>query len=314
MDETYRKELIVKLDIPYYSDISYVPVNGGGSSFIGRQRETDPKSYNQRYKNVEFSPEYIKLLADDELIKLSHELFPEVNIRSWLINYSQAHATCSSMASSSSVSSSITNFSSVSSSFASSSSVDSSSSVSSSSSSLVDSSVDGSVDSSVDSSTSNSITRPSSFIGSSSISQVRPIQLSISGSKVVSNVHSKYLDFSYVISGDQSIYVYKDEQSYCKQYQRSYFALTKRQGGWDCLHHYEILANGCIPYFENLNQCPKSIMTLFPKDLIWKAMNIPGVRYPHIDRFIFDKAEYYRIADELLSLGLYINVGSKIQR
>jgi len=39
------------------------------------------------------------------------------------------------------------------------------------------------------------------------------------------------------------------------------------------MRHYEILANGCIPWFENLNECPPQTMTHFPKELILKTMN-----------------------------------------
>lgn len=56
-------------------------------------------------------------------------------------------------------------------------------------------------------------------------------------------------------TGDKSNYRYgpDDEAAYHKMYQNSLFALTKKKGGWDCLRHYEILANGCIPIFETLS-------------------------------------------------------------
>ena len=47
-----------------------------------------------------------------------------------------------------------------------------------------------------------------------------------------------------------------------------FFAYTKKKGGWDCGRHYEILFNGCIPIFENLEKCPEHIMVDFPKKLI----------------------------------------------
>jgi hypothetical protein len=34
------------------------------------------------------------------------------------------------------------------------------------------------------------------------------------------------------------------------------------------LRHYEILANGCIPYFPDLTECPENTLSLFPKKLI----------------------------------------------
>ena len=46
------------------------------------------------------------------------------------------------------------------------------------------------------------------------------------------------------------------------------FAITRKKAGWDCLRHYEILANGCIPLFLNIENCPKNILSLFPKNII----------------------------------------------
>jgi predicted RNA-binding protein len=58
------------------------------------------------------------------------------------------------------------------------------------------------------------------------------------------------------------------EKEYNEEYRKSYFAYTNKKGGWDCLRHYEIMANGCIPVFKELELCPKYILTTFPKELI----------------------------------------------
>jgi hypothetical protein len=34
------------------------------------------------------------------------------------------------------------------------------------------------------------------------------------------------------------------------------------------MRHYEIMANGCIPYFPDIEQCPPNTMALLPKDLL----------------------------------------------
>jgi hypothetical protein len=57
-------------------------------------------------------------------------------------------------------------------------------------------------------------------------------------------------------------------------YKTSRFAITKMKGGWDCLRHYEILMNGCIPLFENLNDCPEHTLTTYPKHLNDEAYNL----------------------------------------
>ena len=66
------------------------------------------------------------------------------------------------------------------------------------------------------------------------------------------------------------------------------------------MRHYEILANGCIPYFLDLDKCDDDTMTLLPKALIKEAMQLPGVSYLNIDHSKFDPAKYYAILNQLL--------------
>ena len=127
------------------------------------------------------------------------------------------------------------------------------------------------------------------------------IQFSISDSKMVQSIPPKDKDFAFIIPGDLSTYVYQLEEDYYKDYQRSYFAVTRAKGGWDCLRHYEILANGCIPYFIDLKKCPPKTMAFLPKKLILEAMHLPGVSYLHIDHRRFDKKKYHRILQQLLN-------------
>ena len=49
------------------------------------------------------------------------------------------------------------------------------------------------------------------------------------------------------------------------------------QWGWDCFRHYEILGNGAIPYFLDLESSPKQTMALLPKALLLKARALSGV-------------------------------------
>jgi hypothetical protein len=103
-----------------------------------------------------------------------------------------------------------------------------------------------------------------------------PIQFGIAASKIVQSVPQKILLQAPLIPGNLETYIYKDEDSYYTSYQKSIFGLTMKKAGWDCLRHYEILGNGCIPYFIGLENCPKSTMVLLPKDLILKAMENAG--------------------------------------
>lgn len=127
-----------------------------------------------------------------------------------------------------------------------------------------------------------------------------PLGFSISETKIVMDIPPKDKDFAFIIPGDVRTYIYSNERDYYEDYQRSYFAITQKKGGWDCLRHYEILANGCIPYFIDLERCPENTLYFLPKKLILEAMNLPGVSCGHIDHAVFDKDRYYEILRELL--------------
>jgi hypothetical protein len=97
-----------------------------------------------------------------------------------------------------------------------------------------------------------------------------PISFSIPSEKIVTciPVKNNFLSNYIPVGVGESTYVYDNEIDYYNGYKNSLFAVTKKKGGWDCMRHYEILACGCIPYFENLEACPKNILYTFPKELI----------------------------------------------
>lgn len=101
---------------------------------------------------------------------------------------------------------------------------------------------------------------------------VYPISFSIPESKIVDAIPRKTKEFGHVVPGDASTYIFGNEESYRKDYQASVFGRTQKKAGWDCLRHYEILANGCIPWFKDLDQCPSQTMTHFPKVLVYESM------------------------------------------
>lgn len=86
-------------------------------------------------------------------------------------------------------------------------------------------------------------------------------------------INNKHIIISDVIPGERLTYRFKSgqEKLYNQHYQESYFAYSVKKGGWDCLRHYEILVNGCIPIFKDLDKCPASIMINYPKELIMEA-------------------------------------------
>ena len=100
--------------------------------------------------------------------------------------------------------------------------------------------------------------------------RIHPISFAIPTSKVNFN-KIKTKDFSYITPLDKSTYIYKNEKDYYKDYNDSQFGVTLKKAGWDCMRHYEILGNGCIPYFLYLDKCPLYTMTSFPKELCLKV-------------------------------------------
>ena len=90
---------------------------------------------------------------------------------------------------------------------------------------------------------------------------IHPITLSIPYEKIVARIPNKTKILSDVVSD------FATETEYYNEYKESFFAMTTKKAGWDCMRHYEIIANGCIPYFPNIEECPSLTMALLPKDL-----------------------------------------------
>ena len=95
-----------------------------------------------------------------------------------------------------------------------------------------------------------------------------PITFSIPYEKIVKGIPVKTKIISNLIPGKLETYIYNTEEEYYNEYKTSYFATTCKKAGWDCMRHYEILANGCIPYFIDIEKCPENTMALLPKQLL----------------------------------------------
>jgi len=96
-----------------------------------------------------------------------------------------------------------------------------------------------------------------------------------------------------------SSYIYDHEADYYKQYAESMFGVTMKKGGWDCVRHYEIMANNCVPLFLDIEQCPDDIMTTMPKEALIKI--IKQARDLGMDWFTTDSGKdfWYEINDDI---------------
>jgi hypothetical protein len=102
-----------------------------------------------------------------------------------------------------------------------------------------------------------------------------PIQFGIPAEKIIADIPAKTRLMSPYVPWELSWgHIYDHESDYYADYGQSYFARTRKKGGWDCLRHYEILAAGALPYFENLEVCPERTMTYLPKETLLEARRL----------------------------------------
>ena len=101
---------------------------------------------------------------------------------------------------------------------------------------------------------------------------------------------NKTQQYGTVIPGRKETYVFNNEKDYFEDYQKSYYGVTSKKAGWDCMRHYEIMGNYCLPYFPDMKDCPKNTLFNFPKELIIEGTELASN---------FDIDEYYRILDSI---------------
>lgn len=121
-------------------------------------------------------------------------------------------------------------------------------------------------------------------------SNLLPITFAFPTDKLAQPNKNKTQDYGTVIPGQLETYIFKTEQSYYEDYQKSYYGVTMKKAGWDCMRHYEILGNYCMPYFMGLEDCPKDTLANFPKELLMEARNLAEN---------FDENNFFSILDQV---------------
>ena len=117
-------------------------------------------------------------------------------------------------------------------------------------------------------------------------------------------VKDKY--FGTVVPGQQNTYIFNTEAEYYADYARSYYGETCKKAGWDCMRHYEILANRCIPYFTDLHECPIQTLETFPKDIIletnhYARQKLLHPNYEELNDELFRYTEKYLTTKKLIT-------------
>ena len=119
---------------------------------------------------------------------------------------------------------------------------------------------------------------------------LKPITFAIPTPKLAKPNKNKSQEYATCIPGQPETYVFKEEQPYYEDYQKSYYGVTMKKAGWDCMRHYEILGNYCMPYFTDLEDCPKDTLSSFPKELLLEAKELASN---------FNQEKYYILLDKV---------------
>lgn len=120
-----------------------------------------------------------------------------------------------------------------------------------------------------------------------------PISFGIPESQLIRSNPQKEKLFANIIPGKFETYIYDNEKDYYHDYASSYYGMTWKKGQWNCMRHLEILANKCIPYFPDIEDCPPFTMVGFPKDIIRETNKYARryeihPQYEWINDYLFD--------------------------
>ena len=119
---------------------------------------------------------------------------------------------------------------------------------------------------------------------------MHPLTFGIPSKNVQNTVQPKGRALSTVVPGDWSTYAYLPredqtpqqrsqlERDYYVDMQRSFFGLTWKKAGWDCLRHLELLASGCLPLFTDIAKAPRGVLSLYPKRVLQLLLDFPGIK------------------------------------
>ena len=112
--------------------------------------------------------------------------------------------------------------------------------------------------------------------------EIYPLFIGIPLEDVVSCVPRKYRGFQGGVHEHHTPYKFgpAEEAEYKRAYREAYFGVTKKKAGWDCLRHYEIIASGAVPVFDDIQTCPEKTLAFWPKNLLDA---IAGNYFPGVD-------------------------------
>ncbi len=148
---------------------------------------------------------------------------------------------------------------------------------------------------------------------------LHPISFAIPEEKIVQQIPAKTRDWAINYPGRLNTYIHHTEESYYNDYQTSKFAVTFKKEGWDCMRHYEIIANGCLPYFTDILNCPAETMLNFPKQIVTEIYTKIKAGQPISDQEYEDYAtqllKYTRLNLTTVALAMQVlNTAAEIKK
>jgi len=106
-----------------------------------------------------------------------------------------------------------------------------------------------------------------------------PIWFAVPKQKFNFNYTKNKLFSNNIPAHNRKNYVHYAESSYYSDYGESFFALTCKKGGWDCMRHYEIMSQGTLPYFVDIDHSPKETMPLISRSFCKEVRDLIDIEY-----------------------------------
>lgn len=138
--------------------------------------------------------------------------------------------------------------------------------------------------------------------------RTKPITFAIPASQLLNTTTEKTKLFGTIIPGQVSTYVFETETDYYHDYATSYYGITHKKAGWDCMRHYEILANKSIPFFTDLEHCPANTLITFPKKLILETNQYARENKVHPDYGTLNEELFQYTKEHLTTTSLIKNI------
>ena len=90
-------------------------------------------------------------------------------------------------------------------------------------------------------------------------------------SQLIQQTHPNYSNFETIrdIASGHKHHIFENEKNYYHDLSKSWFGLTCKKGGWDCMRHYEIIAAGTVLLFRDYEEKPK----------LCSPQNLPTISY-----------------------------------